>query len=39
VHIKPEEALCDKDQALTPDQFGAMMRKMSSLYRFMTELA
>jgi 3-deoxy-7-phosphoheptulonate synthase len=39
VHIQPEEALCDKEQALTPDQFGAMMRKMSSLHRFMTELA
>jgi 3-deoxy-7-phosphoheptulonate synthase len=39
VHIKPEEALCDKEQTLTPDQFEAMMRKMSLLHRFMTELA
>lgn len=39
VHIQPDEALCDKDQALTPDQFGVMMRKMASLHRFMTELA
>jgi hypothetical protein len=38
VHIKPEEALCDKEQALTPDQFVTMMRKMSALHQFMGNL-
>lgn len=36
VHIKPEEALCDKDQALTPQQFSEMMQKIRSLHQFMT---
>ena len=39
VHIKPEEALCDKEQALTPDQFAAMMRKLCALHQFMGGLA
>ena len=38
VHIQPEEALCDKDQALTPDQFAAMMRKVAALHGFMEGL-
>lgn len=39
VHCKPEEALSDKDQALTPDVFSVMMRKVRSLSRYMQELA
>ena len=39
VHVKPEEALCDKDQALTPDQFAALMQKISAMHRFMEGLS
>ncbi len=35
VHINPEEALCDKEQALTPRQFSEMMRRIRSLHEFM----
>ena len=37
VHINPAEAICDKDQALTPQQFAEMLKKMRTLYKFMTE--
>jgi 3-deoxy-7-phosphoheptulonate synthase len=35
VHIKPEEALCDKEQALAPWQFAEMMGKIRPLHEFM----
>ncbi len=31
VHCKPSEALCDKDQAMPPDRFAAMMKKVRTL--------
>ncbi|MCK9227663.1 MAG: 3-deoxy-7-phosphoheptulonate synthase [Syntrophorhabdaceae bacterium] len=34
VHVNPSEAVCDKDQALTPAQFSAMAGKMRSLHKF-----
>ncbi len=37
VHINPAEAICDKDQALTPVQFSVMIDKMRKLYAFMSE--
>jgi 3-deoxy-7-phosphoheptulonate synthase len=37
VHCNPKEALCDKDQALTPPQFKMIMKKITALYRFTTE--
>ncbi len=36
VHIRPEQALCDKDQALNPAQFAAMMGKVRPLEQFMS---
>ncbi len=38
VHIRPEEALCDKEQALSPEQFAAMMDKIRPLHQFMEGL-
>ena len=38
VHNKPEEALCDADQALTPELFDKMMRKIRPLRAFMDQL-
>lgn len=35
VHVKPEEALSDKEQALLPGQFGAMVKKLLPLREFM----
>jgi len=37
VHINPEEAVCDKEQTLSPAQFSMMMEKMRTLYQFMLE--
>lgn len=37
VHYKPEEALSDKDQALTPEQFSEMMKKIRKLSEFKRE--
>jgi 3-deoxy-7-phosphoheptulonate synthase len=37
VHINPAEAVCDKEQALSPAQFGTMMEKMRTLYQFISE--
>ncbi len=37
VHVNPSEAICDKEQALTPAQFRAMAEKMRSLHRFMND--
>jgi 3-deoxy-7-phosphoheptulonate synthase len=39
VHRNPAEALSDKDQALTPDQFQAIMRRVRKLERSMAESA
>ncbi|HVN25070.1 MAG TPA: 3-deoxy-7-phosphoheptulonate synthase [Syntrophorhabdales bacterium] len=38
VHNNPEEALCDKEQALTPREFSDMMRRVSALHRFMDSM-
>lgn len=38
VHVKPEEAMSDKDQALTPPQFEEMNKKILKLRKFMEEL-
>lgn len=38
VHNNPEEALSDKDQALTPPQFAELMRKVRATYDFLAEL-
>jgi 3-deoxy-7-phosphoheptulonate synthase len=37
VHINPAEAVCDKEQALSPAQFAKMMEKMRALYPFVSE--
>lgn len=36
VHVNPSEAICDKEQALTPVQFSAMVGKMRSLHQFVS---
>ena len=38
VHYKPSEALCDKDQAMTPDMFGCLMKKLQILRSYMNEI-
>jgi 3-deoxy-7-phosphoheptulonate synthase len=38
VHHKPEEALCDADQALTPDIFANMMKRLRPLKSFLNNL-
>ena len=35
VHHKPQEALCDADQALTPDMFANMMERLRPLKSFL----
>ena len=35
VHHKPQEALCDADQALTPDMFADMMKRLRPLKSFL----
>ena len=37
VHWQPDEALCDKDQALPPEEFAGLMQKVSSLAAFCSE--
>jgi 3-deoxy-7-phosphoheptulonate synthase len=37
VHSRPEEALCDADQALTPAQFAKIMNRLRPLERFLAE--
>jgi 3-deoxy-7-phosphoheptulonate synthase len=34
-HYRPKEALCDGDQALTPEEFGEIAQKVKSLREFM----
>jgi 3-deoxy-7-phosphoheptulonate synthase len=38
VHHKPQEALCDADQALTPDMFANMMKRLRPLKSFLNNL-
>jgi 3-deoxy-7-phosphoheptulonate synthase len=38
VHYKPEEALCDADQALTPVMFADIMARLRPLSSFMDKL-
>jgi 3-deoxy-7-phosphoheptulonate synthase len=38
VHYKPEEALCDAHQALTPDMFAKMMKRLRPLKSFLNDL-
>ncbi len=38
VHRNPSEALSDKDQTLTPDQFATLVRKIRSLRRLMEQV-
>jgi 3-deoxy-7-phosphoheptulonate synthase len=38
VHPKPEEALCDADQALTPAIFSKMMTRLRPLKSFLNDL-
>ena len=38
VHVNPEEALSDKEQALTPEGFGALMEKIRPLHEFVSRL-
>lgn len=37
VHHNPEEALCDADQALTPDTFAALMSRLRTLKSFLDQ--
>ena len=39
VHIDPSSALSDKDQQLSPEAFGRLMRKVAVMRRTMAELA
>jgi 3-deoxy-7-phosphoheptulonate synthase len=34
VHAKPEEALCDGDQSMTPDMFTRLMARVRPLHAF-----
>ena len=38
VHPNPEEALCDADQALTPDIFSSIMKRLRPLKSFLNNL-
>jgi len=38
VHYKPSEALCDRDQAMTPEMFSCLMRKLRILRSYMSEM-
>ena len=38
VHWQPDEALCDKDQALPPEEFEQLMKKVRSLYGHVSTL-
>lgn len=37
VHYKPEEALSDKDQSMTPEQFFDLMKKINRMTAFLNE--
>ena len=38
VHYKPEEALCDKDQAMPPEMFAGMVKKLKVLQSSMKRM-
>jgi 3-deoxy-7-phosphoheptulonate synthase len=38
VHHQPETALCDRDQSLTPEEFGRIARKVTALRAFLDTL-
>jgi 3-deoxy-7-phosphoheptulonate synthase len=38
VHCRPGEAMCDKDQAMSPNMFGALMKKLNVLGSCMNTL-
>lgn len=38
VHIRPKEAMCDAKQALSPEQFDKIMKKVSKLNKFVWNL-
>lgn len=38
VHCRPGEAMCDKDQAMSPDMFGGLMKKLTVLGSCMNKL-
>ncbi len=38
VHCRPAEAMCDKDQAMSPDMFGGLMKKLNVLGSCMNTL-
>jgi len=38
VHYHPSEALCDKDQAMTPAMFGSLMKKLKKLESCMDKI-
>lgn len=38
VHCNPSEALCDKDQAMPPDRFATLMRKIRALAETMKQI-
>ena len=38
VHYNPCEALCDKDQAMSPEMFSILMKKLKSLHFCMNEI-
>ena len=38
VHNNPSEAICDKDQAMAPDMFGSLMKKLRVLETCMKDL-
>ncbi len=38
VHVKPEEAMCDKEQTLNTLEFAFMLKKIRALHRFFKEL-
>jgi 3-deoxy-7-phosphoheptulonate synthase len=38
VHYNPSEALCDKDQAMPPDLFAVLMKKLLMLKPYMAQI-
>ena len=38
VHHNPSEAICDKDQAMPPNMFATMMKKLRTLSLHMNEI-
>ena len=38
VHYNPDEALCDKDQAMPPEMFAGLMKKLRGLRSYMDQI-